>query len=167
MLKGHIALARARFPAGTTGSQLDVLARQFLWQKGLDFNHGTGHGVGAFLSVHEGPQRISKVPNRVALLPGMVVSNEPGYYKADAYGMRMENLQAVVALAPLPGEEQAMLGFEVLTLAPIDRKLIDLDVLHSEERAWVDSYHQQVLAAYLPQLAGATASWLQEVCAPL
>jgi Xaa-Pro aminopeptidase len=117
VLKGHIALALARFPKGTTGSQLDALARYSLWQAGLDYDHGTGHGVGSFLSVHEGPQRISKIPNRVALEPGMIVSNEPGYYKTGAYGIRIENLVTVIEDAP-PGDERPMLAFETLTLAP-------------------------------------------------
>ncbi|MGO1118761.1 aminopeptidase P family protein [Rhodovibrionaceae bacterium A322] len=167
VLKGHIALARVRFPEGTSGSQLDALARQFLWQEGLDFDHGTGHGVGAYLSVHEGPQRISKMPNKVALLPGMVVSNEPGYYKTDAYGMRMENLQAVVKLDKQPGQDQAMLGFEVLTFAPIDRKLIDEDLLSGEERDWLNDYHQKVLSLHKDKVDPETAAWLDEVCAPL
>ena len=122
VLKGHLALARVRFPAGTTGSALDALARAPLWAAGLDYDHGTGHGVGSYLGVHEGPQRIAKLPNTVALRPGMIVSNEPGYYKEGAYGIRIENLQVVTAAAPIAGGERPMLGFETLTLAPIDRR---------------------------------------------
>ena len=133
VLKGHIALARARFPAGTTGSQLDTLARMALWADGLDYDHGTGHGVGSYLSVHEGPQRISKLPNSIALQPGMIVSNEPGYYRTGQYGIRIENLVAVRDL-DMDGAERPMLGFETLTLAPIDRTLIDRDLLTAEER---------------------------------
>ena len=132
VLKGHIALARARFPAGTTGSQLDTLARMALWADGLDYDHGTGHGVGSYLSVHEGPQRISKLPNSIALQPGMIVSNEPGYYRTGQYGIRIENLVAVRDL-DMDGAERPMLGFETLTLAPIDRTLIDRGLLTAEE----------------------------------
>src|SRR5438477_3770841 len=124
VLKGHIALAMCRFPKGTTGSQIDALARHALWQVGLDFDHGTGHGVGSYLNVHEGPQRISKLPNTQALLPGMIVSNEPGYYKAGAYGIRIENLVVVTPCHDLPEAEREMLCFETLTLAPIDRNLV-------------------------------------------
>src|SRR5690606_15191150 len=124
VLKGHIGLATARFPRGTSGSQLDVLARTALWQAGLDYDHGTGHGVGSYLSVHEGPQRVSKVPNTVALLPGMIVSNEPGYYKAGAYGIRIENLVTVCEVDSPAGAERPLLGFETLTLVPIDRALV-------------------------------------------
>ena len=125
VLKGHIALATVRFPKGTTGSQLDMLARQPLWQVGLDYDHGTGHGVGSYLGVHEGPQRISKLPNTVALKPGMIVSNEPGYYKTGAYGIRIENLVAVRPAENADGAEHEMYEFETLTLAPIDRALVD------------------------------------------
>ena len=131
VLKGHIALATARFPKGTTGTQLDAFARRALWEKGLDYDHGTGHGVGSYLSVHEGPQRISKAPNAQPLLPGMIVSNEPGYYKTGAYGIRIENL-VVVQPADGSGGEREMLGFETLTLAPIDRALVDRDLLDDE-----------------------------------
>ena len=134
---------RARFPAGTTGSQLDTLARMALWADGLDYDHGTGHGVGSYLSVHEGPQRISKAPNSIALQPGMIVSNEPGYYRTGHYGIRIENLVAVREL-DLDGAERTMLGFETLTLAPIDRSLIDRGLLTAEEPAWVDGYHARV-----------------------
>ena len=124
VLKGHIALGAARFPRGTTGSQLDALARTALWAAGLDYDHGTGHGVGSYLGVHEGPHRISKIPNRVPLEVGMIVSNEPGFYKTGGYGIRIENLVTVVE-APVEGAERPMLGFETLTLAPIDRNLVD------------------------------------------
>src|SRR6266852_2557182 len=142
VLKGHIALATARFPTGTTGTQLDALARHSLWQAGLDYDHGTGHGVGSYLSVHEGPQRISKAPNAQPLLPGMIVSNEPGYYKTGAYGIRIENL---VLVQPWDGPaDREMLGFETLTLAPIDRNLIDTSLLDDDEIAWLDEYHARV-----------------------
>ena len=167
VLKGHIALARARFPEGTTGSQLDSLARYALWQKGLDYDHGTGHGVGSFLNVHEGPQRISKVPNAVALKPGMIVSNEPGYYKTDGYGIRIENLVAVVESPGAAGEERPMLAFETLTLAPIDRRLIHLDLLSPEEIDWVDAYHARVHEAIASQLADEARAWLEQATAPL
>lgn len=167
VLKGHIALARARFPKGTTGSQLDALARYALWQEGLDYDHGTGHGVGAYLNVHEGPQRISKLPNPVALQPGMVVSNEPGYYKTGGYGIRIENLVAVVESPRREGEERDMLAFETLTLAPIDRRLVERDLLSREEAEWLDAYHARVRAEIGPQLTGAARDWLETATAPL
>ncbi|HWA64055.1 MAG TPA: aminopeptidase P family protein [Caulobacteraceae bacterium] len=167
VLKGNLALARVRFPAGTTGSALDVLARLPLWMAGLDFDHGTGHGVGSYLGVHEGPHRISKLPNSVALKPGMIVSNEPGYYKEGAYGIRIENLQVVTEAAPIDGGERPMLGFETLTLAPIDRRLIAVDLLSDEERAQMDAYHARVLAVVGPKVPPDTAAWLAEACSPL
>jgi Xaa-Pro aminopeptidase len=167
VLKGHIAIATARFPEGTSGSQLDSLARRPLWDEGLDFDHGTGHGVGSYLSVHEGPQRISKVPNRVALKPGMIVSNEPGYYKPKAYGIRIENLVAVQPADPLPSDERKMLGFETLTLVPLDRNLIDRSLLTEAEAAWVDAYHARVRRDLAPMLAGAEKAWLERATAPL
>ena len=167
VLKGHIALARVRFPAGTSGSALDVLARQFLWQAGLDYDHGTGHGVGAYLSVHEGPQRIAKAPNSVALRPGMIVSNEPGYYKAGAYGIRIETLQVVTEAAEIAGGERPMLGFETLTLAPIDRRLVAADLLSGEERAWLDAYHARVASTIAPLVEPTVAQWLEAACAPV
>src|SRR4029077_244687 len=133
-------LAMARFPAGTTGSQLDALARTALWQVGLDYDHGTGHGVGAYLSVHEGPQRISKVASPVALQPGMIVSNEPGYYKTDAYGIRIENL-VTVKEANIEAAARRCLEFETLTLAPIDLDCVDVALLTSGEKAWLNAYH--------------------------
>ena len=148
VLKGHIALALARFPKGTTGTQLDGFARRALWQEGLDYDHGTGHGVGSYLGVHEGPQRISKAPNTQPLLPGMIVSNEPGYYKTDAYGIRIENL---VLVQPAEGSaEREMLGFETLTLAPIDRNLIEPSLLDEDEIAWLNAYHTRVRDTLTP-----------------
>ena len=167
VLKGHIALARVRFPAGTTGSALDALARVPLWQAGLDYDHGTGHGVGAYLGVHEGPQRIAKAPNAIALQPGMIVSNEPGYYKAGAYGIRIENLQVVSPPEPLPDGERPMLGFETLTFAPIDRRLIEASLLEAAERDWLDAYHAEVLAKVAPLVEPQVAGWLETACAPL
>ncbi|MFN3573692.1 MAG: aminopeptidase P family protein [Phenylobacterium sp.] len=167
VLKGHLALARIRFPAGTTGSALDALARAPLWMAGLDYDHGTGHGVGSYLGVHEGPQRISKAPNSVALKPGMIVSNEPGYYKEGAYGIRIENLQYVTAAKEIDGGERPMLGFETLTLAPIDRRLIVVDMLSPEERAQMDAYHARVLREVGPLVDGEVKAWLTEACAAL
>ncbi len=168
VLKGHIALARAQFPKGTTGSQLDPFARQFLWQDGVDFDHGTGHGVGCYLSVHEGPQGISKRPSSVELSPGMVVSNEPGYYKPGAFGIRIENLVSVIELDPQPaGAERTTYGFETLTLVPYERRLIDAGLLTPEERAWVDAYHSRVLAAIEPLVETEVRAFLQLAAAPL
>ncbi|WP_312163041.1 aminopeptidase P family protein [Phenylobacterium sp.] len=168
VLKGHLALAAIRFPAGTTGSALDALARAPLWNCGLDYDHGTGHGVGSYLGVHEGPQRISKLPNFVALRPGMIVSNEPGYYKEGAYGIRIENLQYVTEPAPIPGGEREMLGFETLTLAPMDRRLIVVEMLTPQERAQMDAYHARVLAVVGPRLEQPEVrAWLEAACAPL
>jgi len=167
VLKGHIALARAQFPAGTRGSQLDVLARQFLWAQGLDYAHGTGHGVGSFLSVHEGPQRIATFGGGdEPLQAGMILSNEPGYYKTGAYGIRIENLVLVVA-REIDGAEKPFLGFETLSHAPLDRALIAVEMLTDEERAWVDAYHAKTLAIVGPQLEGEAKAWLERACAPL
>jgi Xaa-Pro aminopeptidase len=166
VLKGHIALATAHFPKGTTGTQLDAFARRGLWQVGLDYDHGTGHGVGSYLSVHEGPQRISKAPNAQPLLPGMIVSNEPGYYKTGEYGIRIENLVLVVA-RKVEGAEKDMLGFETLTFAPIDRRLIDAGMLSVEELVWLNCYHAHVLARIGPRLGGDDLAWLQAACAPI
>jgi Xaa-Pro aminopeptidase len=167
VLKGHLALGRVRFPAGTTGSALDALARAALWSAGLDYDHGTGHGVGSYLGVHEGPQRIAKAPNTVALRPGMIVSNEPGYYKTGAYGIRIENLQVVTEAETIPGGERPMLGFETLTLAPIDRRLIDKSIMTAEEIAQLDAYHARVLAVIGAKLDGPARTWLDEACAPI
>ena len=166
VLKGHIALARVRFPAGVTGSALDALARAPLWDKGLDFDHGTGHGVGSYLGVHEGPQRIAKAPNTVALRPGMIVSNEPGYYKTGDYGIRIENLQFVTEPAPIEGGERPMLGFQTLTLAPIDRALIVTEMLSGEERVWLNAYHAEVLRVIGPQVETEVRAWLETATAP-
>jgi Xaa-Pro aminopeptidase len=163
VLKGHIALATVRFPAGTTGSQLDALARKPLWEIGLDYEHGTGHGVGSFLSVHEGPQRISKLANAVALRPGMIVSNEPGYYKEGGYGIRIENL----ILVQKADEAGKFLHFETLTLAPIDRNLVDVSLLSAEELAWLNAYHARVLKEIGPQVDAPTRMWLEKATAPL
>jgi Xaa-Pro aminopeptidase len=160
VLKGHIALALARFPVGTSGSQLDALARTALWEVGLDYDHGTGHGVGYYLSVHEGPHRISKMPNTVPLQPGMIVSNEPGYYKTGEYGIRIENLVAVEEVES--GGERKLLGFETLTLAPIDRALIEPSLLSPREREWLNAYHARVRAVLTPLLDAETAAWLAE-----
>ena len=167
VLKGHIAIATCRFPVGTSGSQLDTLARLHLWRAGLDYDHGTGHGVGSYLCVHEGPQRISKIPNRVALGVGMVVSNEPGYYKAGAYGIRIENLVAVIEAHTPDGGEKKMLGFETLTKAPIDRTLIEPALMTAEEIAWLDSYHADVRETLTPLVDAETTDWLAEVTRPL
>ena len=167
VLKGHIALARIRFPAGTTGHQLDALARVPMWMAGLDYDHGTGHGVGSYLGVHEGPQRIAKAVNTQPLLPGMIVSNEPGYYKGGHWGIRIENLQVVTEASDIPGGERPMLGFETLTMAPIDRRLIEVDLLDPTERAWVDAYHAEVLAKVGPLVDGEAGAWLEQACAPL
>ena len=160
VLKGHIAIARAVFPKGTTGAQIDAFARQHLWKAGLDFDHGTGHGIGSYLSVHEGPQRIAKVGG-VALLPGMILSNEPGYYRAGAFGIRIENL-LIVEERVIAGAERAMLGFETITLAPFERSLIDVRMLTREEIVWVDTYHARVRAMLLPKVSVATARWLRD-----
>ncbi len=167
VLKGHIALSSCLFPEGTTGSQLDILARHALWQEGLDYDHGTGHGVGCFLSVHEGPQRISKMPSRIALEPGMILSNEPGYYKADNYGIRIENLVQVVEKETPSEGERKMLGFEPLTLAPIDQRLINTGLLNDKEKNWVNSYHQQVRKTLAPLLDDKTVKWLNQATAHL
>ena len=166
VLKGHIALARAIFPKGTTGGQLDVLARHALWTAGLDYAHGTGHGVGSYLSVHEGPQRIGKAASTQELLPGMIISNEPGYYKAGQYGIRIENL-VLVEPREIAGGEGEWLGFETLTLAPIDRALVDLALLDDTERCWWNAYHARVAAVIGPQLDPEARQWLEQACAPL
>jgi Xaa-Pro aminopeptidase len=167
VLKGHIALARVRFPAGTTGHQLDALARLSLWEAGLDYDHGTGHGVGAYLGVHEGPHRISKAVHAIPFEPGMIVSNEPGFYKTGAYGIRIENLQVVTPAADIPGGERPMLGFETLTLAPIDRRLIETSLLNAQEKAWLNAYHQRVREVIGPLLPTDVRPWLESVTAPL
>jgi len=167
VLKGHIALATVRFPQGTTGSNLDALARHALWQHGLDYDHGTGHGVGVYLGVHEGPQRISKIPNKIALKPGMIVSNEPGYYKTGGYGIRIENLQHVTEAAEISGGERKMLGFENLTLAPFHKDLIDIALLTQNEHNYVNSYHANVWSEIGPHVTGEVKEWLQAACSEI
>ena len=166
VLKGHIAIARAVFPDGTTGAQLDSFARQFLWAQGLDFDHGTGHGVGSYLSVHEGPARISKL-GTTALRRGMILSNEPGYYKAGAYGIRIENLVLVVEAAAVPGAEKPLNAFETLTLAPIERRLIVANMLTPEETEWLDGYHARVAQTLSPLVDAETRAWLTAATRPL
>src|SRR4051812_24526191 len=171
VLKGHIAVARALFPDGTRGSQLDSLARQYLWRAGLDYAHGTGHGVGAYLAVHEGPQRISPGGSSQSggdepLRAGMFLSNEPGYYKTGEYGIRIENLVLVVPVE-VEGAEKKMLGFETLTFAPIDRRLVEVALLSPEEREWLNGYHAEVLRIVGPQLEGEVGEWLEAQCAPI
>jgi Xaa-Pro aminopeptidase len=171
VLKGHIALALAVFPEGTRGAQLDTMARASLWQAGLDYAHGTGHGVGSFLAVHEGPQRIGKFTGSQPgtdepLLPGMILSNEPGYYKAGEYGIRIENL-VLVEERTIAGAEGRYFGFENLTWAPIDATLVDTALLTRDELRWWDEYHAAVLAIVGPQLDGGAKLWLEGVCAPL
>jgi Xaa-Pro aminopeptidase len=166
VLKGHIAIARAVFPDGTTGAQLDPLARQFLWRDGLDFDHGTGHGVGSYLSVHEGPARISKL-GTAPLKRGMILSNEPGYYRAGAYGIRIENLVLVTEAAPVADAEKPLNAFETLTLAPIDRRLVEPALMTAEETAWLDVYHARVRNLLAPLVDEPTRAWLHDACAPL
>lgn len=167
VLIGHIRLALARFPKGTTGAHLDILAREKLWEAGLDFDHGTGHGVGHYLSVHEGPARIAKA-GHVPLEPGMLLSNEPGYYKAGAWGIRIENLVIVTAPEAIDGGERPMMGFETVTLAPIDRRLIRPELMAPRERAWLDAYHAEVRDKLLPLIDGeADRAWLVAATAPL
>jgi Xaa-Pro aminopeptidase len=171
VLKGMIALARAVFPKGTRGSQLDALARQFLWQAGLDYQHGTGHGVGSFLSVHEGPQRIAKSSGAQGgteqeLLPGMILSDEPGYYKTGEYGIRIENL-LLVEPREVAGAEGEFLGFETLTLVPIERALVARELLSAEEIAWWNAYHARVLAVVGALVDGEPKAWLETQCKAL
>ncbi|MCL6699129.1 aminopeptidase P family protein [Sphingomonas sp. NSE70-1] len=171
VLQGHIAIATAHFPKGTRGSQLDSFARRPLWEAGCDYAHGTGHGVGAFLAVHEGPQRISPVGSSQSggdepLQPGMILSNEPGYYKPGEYGIRIENLVLVVE-KDVPGADKEVLGFETLTFVPIEKKLIDKSMLSDRELDWLNDYHAQVLALIGPQLSGDDREWLEKACEPL
>ena len=165
VLRGHIAISRAVFPDGTSGAQIDVLARQFLWQAGIDFEHGTGHGVGSYLSVHEGPARISKL-GTTPLKRGMILSNEPGYYKANAFGIRIENLELVIEKI-IDGAEKPMNGFETLTLAPIDRRLINANRISKQELAWINAYHARVREEIGPLVDEATKVWLDAATAPL
>jgi Xaa-Pro aminopeptidase len=171
VLKGHIALATSRFPKGTRGSQLDILARQYLWADGVDYAHGTGHGVGTYLAVHEGPQRIAKPAGGQAgteepLHAGMILSNEPGYYKAGHFGIRIENLVIVVPQR-IDGAEEDMLGFETITFAPIAQNLVDTALLSPAEADWFDAYHAQVFEKLAPGMDGADREWLEAACAPL
>ncbi|MBL8565455.1 MAG: aminopeptidase P family protein [Hyphomicrobiaceae bacterium] len=166
VLKGHIAIATARFPKGTRGIDLDSHARWALWQTGLDYDHGTGHGVGSHLSVHEGPQSISRA-GMVALEPGMICSNEPGYYKEGEYGIRIENLVLVTPLAIPDGGDRPMMSFDTLTLAPIDRRLVVKGLLTASERQWLDAYHARVAATIAPHLSAEEARWLDAACKPL
>ncbi len=166
VLKGMIGVSRIRFPAGTCGSQLDVLARSSLWQAGLDYDHGTGHGVGSYLSVHEGPARINK-SDRTPLEPGMILSNEPGFYKQGDFGIRIENLLMVHEAKVIEGGERKMLGFETLTLCPIERRLINRHLLTKDEVIWLDAYHARVLKEVGDHLDGEELNWLKRACAPL
>jgi Xaa-Pro aminopeptidase len=167
VLKGHIAIARAVFPAGTSGGALDILARQELWRAGLDYDHGTGHGVGCYLGVHEGPQSISKVFNNQPLLPGMIISNEPGYYKTGEYGIRIENLVAVREARDIEGGERQMLSLETLTFAPIDRNLVDAKLLTAAELDWLNDYHQQVWDKLAGDLPADSRAWLKAATLPI
>ncbi len=166
VLKGMIQISLLQFPKGTTGSQIDVLARAALWKAGLDYDHGTGHGVGSYLSVHEGPAQINKTSTQ-QLLPGMIISNEPGYYKAGQYGIRIENLLLVSDLKKPEGGERDMLSFETLTLCPIERRLIETRLLTREELEWLDQYHARVWRELRPFVDGPIATWLTKVCGPL
>lgn len=167
VLKGHIAIATAKFPEGTAGQQLDSLARKPLWDIGLDFDHGTGHGVGAYLSVHEGPQRIAKAGSPVPLKPGMIISNEPGYYKTGDYGIRIENLVVVRVVTEKAENGKRWFGFETITRAPYDRRLIELSLLTAEEVGWVDAYHALVWQDVAEHVDDATRDWLKQATAPL
>ncbi|MGL4296067.1 MAG: aminopeptidase P family protein [Aestuariivirga sp.] len=166
VLRGMINLSRIRFPKGTTGSQIDVMARGNLWMAGLDFDHGTGHGVGSYLSVHEGPARINKT-DRTPLEPGMILSNEPGYYKQGHFGIRIENLIMVREPESFPDGDRAMMSFETLTLCPIERRLIDAAQMTGDERDWLDAYHARVLKEVGAFLSGAELAWLERACAPI
>jgi Xaa-Pro aminopeptidase len=166
VLAGMLRLSAMRFPKGTTGHQLDAIARAGLWEAGLDYDHGTGHGVGVYLSVHEGPQRISKVASP-ALEPGMILSNEPGFYRPGAFGIRIENLIVVTEPVAIEGGERPMMGFETLTLAPIDRRCVVRGLLGARERAALDAYHARVFQAVAPLVDGETRAWLAQACAPL
>jgi Xaa-Pro aminopeptidase len=160
VLKGHIALDQAVFPQGTNGAQLDILARQFLWQEGLDYDHGTGHGVGSFLSVHEGPQRIAKVNSYAELHAGMIVSNEPGYYKDGSYGIRCENLVVIRESEATNSDGPKMLEFEALTMAPFDSRLVDESLLTDDELDWLNDYHTEVRSKIAPHLNDEDLGWL-------
>ena len=160
-----IAISMLRFPKGTKGSEIDAFARTALWSAGLDYAHGTGHGVGSYLSVHEGPQRIAKV-GVAPLEPGMILSNEPGYYKPGEYGIRIENLILVTGPHAIVGGDIDMMEFETLTLAPIDKRLVDTALLTRAELQWLDAYHARVLAEIGPMVDGETRQWLEQATAP-
>jgi Xaa-Pro aminopeptidase len=162
VLKGHIALATARFPEGTIGMQLDTLARRPLWEVGLDYDHGTGHGVGSYLAVHEGPQNISKRPVSQTLMPGMICSNEPGFYKEGEFGIRLENLVVVMQGRDVPGGERKMMEFETITLAPLDLNLVEKSLLTDGERDWLNAYHARVRQTIGPLVDGETRAWLDK-----
>ncbi|AZO12227.1 MULTISPECIES: aminopeptidase P family protein [unclassified Mesorhizobium] len=166
VLKGMIGISMLRFPAGTRGSEIDAVARIALWRHGCDFAHGTGHGVGSYLAVHEGPQRIARTGTE-KLLAGMMLSNEPGYYKEGSYGIRIENLVLVTPAEQIEGGDIAMHGFETLTLAPIDKRLVRTDLLTRDELHWLDQYHARVLAEIGPMVDGETLAWLEKATAPL
>lgn len=167
VLKGHIAIATIAFPEGTSGSQIDALARQYLWRDGVDYTHGTGHGIGSYLSVHEGPQRISSKGSNLSLAPGMLISNEPGYYLANSFGIRLENVVMVEPMQPVMGSELKMLKLSTLTLVPFDRRLIDKSLLTLRERSWIDGYHSRIKKLISPFVDKKTALWLEWACAPL
>ena len=162
VLKGHIALARMKFPTGTTGHQIDAIARKPLWDVGLDYDHGTGHGVGSFLGVHEGPQRIAKAPNSQPLLPGMILSNEPGFYKAGEFGIRIENLIVVRKAEPIVGADRDMLEFETITMAPINLDLVAGELLSDDERAWLNDYHAKVRERVGPHIPDEIRAWFEK-----
>jgi Xaa-Pro aminopeptidase len=165
VLQGVIALSRAQFPKGVAGQHLDALARFPLWSQGMDYDHGTGHGIGSYLSVHEGPQSISRRSN-IPLEVGMIVSNEPGYYREGAFGIRIENLITVIH-APQGVDDRDMHAFETLTLVPFDRRLIHASLLSGDERDWIDRYHRDTLALLGADVDGDVAEWLTSACAPL
>jgi Xaa-Pro aminopeptidase len=168
VLQGMIAISRLRWPEGIAGAHLDAIARYDLWLAGQDYDHGTGHGVGAYLSVHEGPQRLSRTGD-VPLEPGMILSNEPGYYREGAFGIRIENLVLVQEAAPLPGGDahRKMLDFRTLTFVPIDRRLIDPAALTLAERAWLDAYHADVRTLIGPRISAAARDWLNAATQPI
>jgi Xaa-Pro aminopeptidase len=166
VMQGHIAIATSVFPKGVGGAHLDAFARRALWEAGLDYDHGTGHGVGSYLSVHEGPVSISRLARPVPIAAGMILSNEPGFYLPDHYGIRLENL-LLVQPADLPGASKPFLCFETLTLAPFDRRLLNPALMTAREREWLDAYHARVLQMVGPALGNAEREWLVAACAPL
>ncbi len=167
VLKGMIAISRLRWPKGLAGRDMDALARVALWEHGLDYGHGTGHGVGSYLSVHEGPQRLART-GAVPFLPGMILSNEPGFYREGAFGIRIENLIVVEEAPALPGQTvPEMYRFETLTHVPIDTRLIDTGLLTEAERDWLNTYHTEVLERIGPLVEGNVSTWLARACAPI